>query len=154
MRKVVSAWGVLVSVVFLLGLSLDGGQAADPKEKEYSPYVAKASDQAVKAITGFRVPVGMKASLFAAEPLLANPVAFCFDEKGRCYVAETFRLHHGVTDDRGHMDWLDDDLASRTVADRVALYKKHLKDKFSTYETEHDRIRLIEAAKDDGIAER
>ena len=35
-------------------------------------------------------------------------MAFTFDEKGICYVAETFRMHHGVTDTRGHMNWLDD----------------------------------------------
>jgi quinoprotein glucose dehydrogenase len=154
MRLVVFGLGSIIPVVFLLGI--DAGRAANPKanELEYSPYVAKASDEAMKAIKGFHVPEGMKASLFAAEPLLANPVAICFDEKGRCYVAETFRLHRGVTDDREHMDWLDDDLASRTVADRVALYKKHLKDKFPTYETEHDRVRYIEATKDDGVAQR
>ena len=33
------------------------------------------------------------------------------------------RLRHaGVTDTRGHMYWLDDDLACRTVADRVARW--------------------------------
>ena len=32
----------------------------------------------------------------------------------------------GVTDIRGHMNWLDDDLACRTVADRVAMYRKYL----------------------------
>ena len=53
--------------------------------------------------------------------MLANPVGFGFDEKNRFYVAETFRLHAGVTDIRGHMDWLDDDLACRTVDDRVAM---------------------------------
>ena len=36
--------------------------------------------------------------MWAAEPLLANPVAFCFDEKGRCFVAETFR--HSTTASR------------------------------------------------------
>ena len=30
----------------------------------------------------FRVPDGLAVELFAAEPLLANPVAFCIDEKG------------------------------------------------------------------------
>src|SRR5262245_58101507 len=80
------------------------------------PQAPPASREAVQAVKGFRVPKGMKAELFAAEPLLAHPVAFCFDEKGRCYVAETYRLHHGVTDNRQHMYWLDDDLASRTVA--------------------------------------
>jgi quinoprotein glucose dehydrogenase len=101
-----------------------------------------------------RIPSGLKIELFAAEPLLANPVAFCFDEKGRCFVAETFRIQQGVTDNRDHMDWLDDDLASRTVADRVALYRKHLKGAFSTLEIAHDRVRRIEDTDGDGVADR
>ena len=36
--------------------------------------------------------------------MLAHPVGFAFDEMGRCYVAETFRMHHGVTDTRGHIE--------------------------------------------------
>ncbi|MDR3637420.1 MAG: hypothetical protein P4L84_26690 [Isosphaeraceae bacterium] len=53
--------------------------------------------------------------------MLANPVAFGFDENGRVFVVETFRRHDGVTDTRGHMGWLDDDMACRTVAGRVAM---------------------------------
>jgi quinoprotein glucose dehydrogenase len=101
-----------------------------------------------------RVPRGLTIELFAAEPLLANPVAFCFDEKGRCYVAETFRIQHGVVDNRDHMSWLDDDLASRTVGDRVAMYRKHLKKEFSSFEVAHDRVRRIEDTNGDGIADR
>jgi hypothetical protein len=33
-----------------------------------------------------------------------EPVAFCIDHQGRFYVAETYRLHTGVTDIRGHMN--------------------------------------------------
>lgn len=105
------------------------GEKANPTSSQsqpYSPPIAPASDQAKQAIRSFRVPGGLNVELFAAEPLLANPVAFCIDEKGVVYVAETFRLNAGVTDTRGHMNWLDDDLASRTVADRVAMYKKFL----------------------------
>ena len=104
-------------------------------------------------MAAFRVAKGLKLELFASEPLLANPVAFAFDEKGRVYAVETFRLHHGVTDNRGHMSWLDDDLASKTVADRVAMYKKHLGKEAATYGTEHDRIRLIEDRDGDGRAD-
>jgi quinoprotein glucose dehydrogenase len=99
-----------------------------------------------------RVPSGLKIDLFAAEPLLANPVAFCFDEKGACFVAETFRIQQGVTDNRNHMSWLDDDLASRSVADRIAMYRKHLKEQFSSYEIAHDRVRRIEDTNGDGVA--
>jgi len=69
--------------------------------KPYNPYVAPASEEAQNAIKRFRVPKGFKVELFAAEPLLANPVAFHIDEQGRFFVAETFRLHTGVTDIRG-----------------------------------------------------
>ena len=73
-------------------------------DKPYTPQVQGPSNEAQQAIKRFRLPNGVEASVWAAEPLLANPVSFCFDERGRCFVAETFRLHHGVTDNRGHME--------------------------------------------------
>ena len=114
----------------LLALPLLGFLAFLPAAEPYNPPIKPASDEGVRAIKRFHMPKGVEARLWAAEPFCANPVAFCFDEKGRCFLAETFRLHKGVTDNRKHMNWLDDDLASRTVEDRVALYHKYLKDKF------------------------
>lgn len=98
------------------------------------------------ALKRMQLPAGLSAELYAEEPLLANPVAFCFDEQGRIYVAETFRLHKGVTDNRSHSNWLDDELAARTVADRVKMYAKY---KYRADEAE-DRIRRIEAPAGDG----
>src|SRR6476646_8816096 len=132
------------AAVALLGILIvfSASQAADPT---YDPPLAKASDEGQKAIKQFRLPPGIEAKLWAAEPMLANPVSFAFDEKGRCFVAETFRLHHGVTDDRGHMNWLEDDLASRSTADRVAIYKKDAGTRFHRdYETARERIRVLE----------
>jgi quinoprotein glucose dehydrogenase len=127
----------------------------EPPKSGYDPSVAAASDDAQKAIAGFRLDKSLKVEVWAAEPMLAHPVAFTFDEKGVCYVAETFRLHNGVTDTRGHMYWLDDDLACRTVADRVAKYRKHAGKKFSeTYEKERDRVRRLEDTDGDGKADR
>ena len=120
---------------------------------EYKPNVAQASEEGAKAIKRIRAPQGFQVDLFAAEPLLANPVAFCIDGQGRFYVAETFRHFAGVTDARRHMYWLNDDLASRTVQDRVEMYRKHLKDKFDTYAVEHDRIKLVEDRDGDGKAD-
>ena len=48
----------------------------------------------------FQVPDGFQIELFAAEPMLANPVAFCLDGQGRVYVCETFRQKKGVEDNR------------------------------------------------------
>src|SRR5438045_1154284 len=77
--------------------------AAEPNE----PNIAAASEDGERAILRMKVPEGLKIQLWAAEPMLANPVAFCFDEFGRVYVAETFRQKKGVEDNRDHMSWLD-----------------------------------------------
>ncbi len=122
-------------------------------ETPYTPAIAEASKEGVQAIQGFRVPDGIQVNLFAAEPLLANPVAFCIDEQGRFYVAETFRQGKGVEDNRGHMNWLHDDLALESVAQRLEMFKKHLKDEFKQYGLEHDRIRLVEDRDNDGTAD-
>jgi quinoprotein glucose dehydrogenase len=127
---------------------------ADDAAKPYAAQVAPASDEGQLALRRIRVPAGFQVELFAAEPLLANPVAFTIDHRGRFFVAETFRLHAGVTDIRGHMDWLDDDLACRTVADRLAMLKKHTGPRFADYGVHHDRVRLIEDTDGDGKADR
>ncbi len=120
----------------------------------YVPKVEPASDEAQSAIAGFRLPDGLKVETFAAEPLLANPVAFAIDGQNRFYVAETFRLHAGVTDIRQHMDWLERDLSSRTPADRVAMYRERLSpEEFARWGTEHDRIRRIEDRNGDHVAD-
>ena len=110
--------------------------------------------EAELAIKNFEVPAGLKVDLWAAEPALANPVAFNFDELGRAYVCETYRLHAGVDDIRGIMDWLDEELASRSVDDRLAEMKRHLGDRFSAYTNNSERIRLLEDTKGAGRADR
>ncbi|MEM7391101.1 MAG: hypothetical protein AAF492_02035, partial [Verrucomicrobiota bacterium] len=84
----------------------------------------KGIQDASQAMQSVVVPEGMKLELFAAEPLLGNPVSICLDEKNRVYVAETYRFEHGVGDNRKHGYWLLDDLAAMTVEDRLAYYKK------------------------------
>jgi quinoprotein glucose dehydrogenase len=146
--------GVSCSLVLFALASAPAQQSGHDPTNRFEPKIAPASNEPRQAMSRVRVPKGLQIALFAAEPLLANPVAFCFDEKGRCFVAETFRIQHGVTDNRDHMSWLDDDLASRSVADRVALYRKHLKEQFSTYEIAHDRVRRIEDTDGDGVADK
>ena len=129
--------------------------SANPQApSNYNPPLAKASDEAQKAISRFRRDKGLLIEVWAAEPMLAQPVCFAFDEKGRCYVAETFRHSNGVTDNRGHMNWLDEELAARTVADRVALYRKDAGKRFKdVYETQRQRIRLLQDSTGSGKAD-
>ncbi|HEV8544100.1 MAG TPA: PVC-type heme-binding CxxCH protein, partial [Verrucomicrobiae bacterium] len=44
--------------------------------------------QPAAALSAFQVDPGLKLELLAAEPLVVDPVAMCFDEKGRLFVAE------------------------------------------------------------------
>jgi quinoprotein glucose dehydrogenase len=120
----------------------------------YKPSIAPASNEGERALEGFQLPEGMVGKLFAAEPMLANPVAFAIDEKGRIFVAETFRQQHGVEDNRYHMNWLHDDLALQTVEQRVEMFRKHLGEKVYEYAAHHDRIRLLEDSDGDGKADK
>jgi quinoprotein glucose dehydrogenase len=128
--------------------------AQDPApDLPYAPKIAEASGEGLEALKSMRIAPGMHVDLWAAEPMLANPVCFCVDEKNCFYVVETFRLHDGVTDLREHMNWLDDELACRTVADRLAMYRKYLGNQLSGLETEHERVRLLEDRSGQGKAD-
>ena len=84
-----------------------------------------ATAEAELSAKKFKLAPGLKVDLWAAEPMLANPVAFCIDERGRIYVSETHRLHQGVTDIRSHMNWLDEELAAKTTDDMRRLFVRH-----------------------------
>ncbi|HEX7859807.1 MAG TPA: PVC-type heme-binding CxxCH protein [Verrucomicrobiae bacterium] len=114
------------------------------------PKVAEASNEGELTMKRFELPAGFKVELIAAEPHLANPVAFDIDHQGRFWVSETFRLHAGVTDIRGKNSWLDEDLASRTVEDRISMMKRHEGENFAKYELNSDRLKLLLDTNGDG----
>ena len=97
---------------FILGgicvVMLCGGLAAQAEEFRQSeplePDVAEASSEGVESMAGIRIPTDWEIQLYAAEPDLANVVAFDIDNRGRVYVCETFRQNRGVTDNRAHDD--------------------------------------------------
>lgn len=116
----------------------------------YAPKIEPASDEPNLTMRGFKIPEHFQISCFAAEPRVAHPVCFWIARNGDCFVAETFRHHAGVFDIRDQMDWLDDDLAARSVEDRIAMYRKHLGARFGDYEVEHERVRLLRDTDGDG----
>ena len=127
---------------FLLALTVLTGFAVPPMSPDAQS--SKDNPDANGAAQRATVAGGLKATVWAAEPLMANPVSFCFDGRGRAYVAETTRFEHGVPDTRGHMYWLDEDIGSRSIADRLKMYEKHkfgAKDK--NYEDFDDQVRMV-----------
>lgn len=117
----------------------------DPTEQ------AKRDKDNAAAVAQVQAAKGLKIDVWAAGPLMMNPVAFAFDEKGRCYVAETTRFEHGVPDTRGHMQWLDEDLANRTIDDLLAMYKKH---KYLGFEKYNDQLRVVWDSEGKGKADK
>jgi hypothetical protein len=93
----------------------------------------------------------MQAELAAAEPQLANPVAFTVTATGDVYVCETFRQQQGVEDNRGHMNWLLQDLQLESIEERIAMFRRFMGDEAARWETEHDRIRLLRDTDGDGV---
>ncbi|HZL35100.1 MAG TPA: PVC-type heme-binding CxxCH protein [Tepidisphaeraceae bacterium] len=119
-----------------------------------APKVHEASSEGEDAIGHIKVPAGLKVELWAAEPLLANPVCIRADDKDRVYCVETFRHTSNVLDIRGHMDWLVDDLACRTVADRVAMLRRKMGPNIRRMTRDDDRIRLIQDDTGSGKADK
>ena len=126
--------------MLLSGLAL----AQDEKftsAQEGAPKIAPASDEGERAIKAFKPARGLKIDLFAAEPMLANPVCFSIDEQGRVYVAETFRLHEGVLDIRDRADWEDPAILKKLGRDVVNDYMLNEELALTNHEDSNEMLR-------------
>ena len=108
-------------LIFLLGCALPasglhGADTDHPVLKGIRPV-----DDPAQAAARLAVAPGLRADLWAAEPDLENPVSFSFDERGRCFVAETFRRKSSSLDIRPHQPWLLQSLAMRSVGGSARL---------------------------------
>ncbi|HEY6123435.1 MAG TPA: HEAT repeat domain-containing protein [Steroidobacteraceae bacterium] len=143
-------------VMLLAGVSAVSAQTLElhQADRQPTPVIDPASDDATLAIQRFSLPAGMQAKLWAAEPMLANPVAFDFDEKGRLFVSETYRYRSSVLDIRDYMGMLELDLAARTIEDRVALHHKVFGAQAKDFAIEGEVVRLVEDTNGDGVADK
>ena len=131
-------------------------EADSPPPPPGARKVMPASDEAETAIQSFKVPAGFQVELFAAEPHVANISAFDIAPDGKVYVVEVFRRRGGGVLDMRNLSaaWLDDDLASRSVADRIALVKRRVMPADQrAMQLESDRVRLVEDRDGDGRAD-
>ncbi|QIF01586.1 PVC-type heme-binding CxxCH protein [Roseimicrobium sp. ORNL1] len=86
----------------------------EPEKREANPNVANYEKRpepityqfpmSVKAsMQRTQVPADMELQLFASEPDIAKPIAMAWDERGRCWIAETRDYPHGhVENGEGH----------------------------------------------------
>lgn len=143
-----------------------------PKKDDRYPSGNAAQQAAEAALKAFAVAPGLQVELWASEPLLANPVALTFDNNGKAYVAETHRRRTNVPDIRKYEAWTTENLALRSVEQRVALFKSKFpesariapsKDRpdlnsdgqfdWRDLEIESEVVRLVEDSNRDGKAD-
>ena len=111
------------------------------------------------AVTGCPAELleGMESVPFGEGWVESTVVALDVDEHGRVLVAETERQNRGAEDNRQHMYWLEDDLASRSVEDRRAYYRKWIAEgKFENpdhFTSAFDRLVVLQDDDGDGIAD-
>ena len=141
--------------LFAAGISTVSAQSLklNPAERLPDPIVNPATDEAQLAIQRFTLPPGLQAKLWAAEPMLVNPVAIDFDEKGRLFVSETHRYGTSVLDIRGYMGMLELDLALRTIEDRSEMIHKVFGEQAKQLAIESEVVRLVEDRDGDGVAD-
>lgn len=91
---------------------------------------------------------GLHLGVWAAEPQLENGVAFAFDRKGFCYVAETHRYGVSVFDITQNTNWLTRDLSFRSVADRVGFLEKEFEGNPGLLTRDSEDVRRLEPGPD------
>jgi putative membrane-bound dehydrogenase-like protein len=99
---------------------------------------------------------GLSRATVAVYPLVDDPVAFCIDDQGSFYFAESDRQERGIEDNRSSPFWLLDDLRGETVADRLRMYEKWASKRaggMSYYSKYDDRVARLTDADGDGLPE-
>jgi quinoprotein glucose dehydrogenase len=144
-----------IAAVFLSSSAIVSSQQLELEKVERlpTPVMDPASDDAQLAIKRFSLPKGLQAKLWAAEPMLANPVAIDFDEKGRLFVSETYRYRTSVLDIRDYMGMLERDLANRTIEDRAKMQHEVFGAQARDFAIESEVVRLVEDQDGDGKAD-
>ena len=149
LRNSMLAYSLTAALILIADASAQDDATPDPQP----PKIEQASDEAQQAIAQFKYPRQLKCEVFAAEPDVANVVAFHRDFQGRVYVCETFRQERGVEDNRGHGHWMDEELSAKTVQDRIDYIRKYVPDADKSYTQHDDRIRLLRDTNGDGKAD-
>src|SRR5262245_6706204 len=78
---------ILIPFLSLPLIAEPPGKFPEPYDSEKSPVKPQPARDAA---AGFKVPLGFHVEVFASEPDVRNPIACCWDTKGRFWVAENY----------------------------------------------------------------
>ena len=120
-----AAWCISLFIQFWLTLPIEGAEIDEaipwrqdqPPNQPYSP---------TEAISKMTVPAGFSVELVAGEPDIINPIAMCFDDRGRIWITESVeypRKSAGVGRDRVKI--LEDTNVDGS-ADKVTIFAEGL----------------------------
>ena len=153
----------LVAALAIGGIAAYFRKAAGDEISFFTLYGMVATElwsRAYCSVTGCpaQLPEGMTSRLWDDTQLRSTPVAIDVDRLGRVFVAEADRHLGGVPDNRQHMYWLLDDLASHTVEDRRAYYQKWAKSPQWTegadwFTSRSDKVLMLTDENGDGVAD-
>jgi putative membrane-bound dehydrogenase-like protein len=73
-------------------------------EKRSEPLTLQLPFSVKGSMERTQVPADLELKLFASEPDIAKPIAFAWDERGRCWVVETRDYPHGITENHEGQD--------------------------------------------------
>ncbi len=105
----------MLGLCLTVALAAAGGHAADfPTVYNSEPDTNAAPPSALESLAKIRMPPGFKATVFAAEPDVQNPIAMAWDARGRLWIAENY-----------------------TYAERGVKFDLHLRDRILIF-TDHD----------------
>ncbi|RYD33122.1 MAG: dehydrogenase, partial [Verrucomicrobiaceae bacterium] len=82
-----SAPTVIILCLSALTAFVSAQQATEPFDTEKSTSIPLPP---ARAAADWKLPPGFRASVFAAEPEVRQPIAMCLDDRGRLWVAESF----------------------------------------------------------------
>lgn len=93
------------------------------------PIIAVAPDMtpapwpADKAAAGMRLPPGFRATVFAAEPQVVQPVSYCIDDRGRLFVAEALNYSDWQATGKDRITILEDTDGDGQADSRKVFYE-------------------------------
>ncbi|MFO1448163.1 MAG: PVC-type heme-binding CxxCH protein [Opitutaceae bacterium] len=91
--RLIHARTAFAPMMFATSLALVAFARADfpaPANSGAPPHLARPALSPAESLASLQLPPGFKATLFAAEPDLQNPIAMAWDAQGRLWVAENY----------------------------------------------------------------